>query len=133
MGIKKILTNKVFLVITLIVFVTSVILGLYDVEFNYVMKRMNSKACEEEALIKSIPIKGAVVEKFEDKRKLNFFKYSDGKQTYTSYLGLVSNDFYDYIEVGDSLNKNINSLELKVWNAEKDTIYSIDFGCNDKL
>ncbi len=133
MEIKKLLTNKIIWGIAVIVVATILILRLFDFKLNTDKNRMNMKACQEEALFRATPMKGTVTEKFEDQRKLKFFRYSDGKQVRISISGLGSDEFYNYIKVGDSLSKDINSLELKVWNAQKDTVYTIDTGCDNNL
>ena len=37
--------------------------------------------------------------------------------------------FYDFLKIGDSISKNPNSLEVKIWRNNRDTIYNLKFYC----
>lgn len=127
MWLKKLISNKWFLIILVAwvlvyFFVLPRVINVKDI--------VNKQNCEDELRIKGVELNGLVTAKFKDNRGLQFFKYFNGQDTLVSEWGLLNDDFYNNIEVGDSIRKGSGSLLFQVKGNGKDTTQVIDWDCN---
>jgi hypothetical protein len=116
----------------LLVFVVWAILSILKIDAFKVKERINSKNCEDEQFVKNKLISGKVIEKFADKRKINYFRYVQANDTLTSEWALLNDKTYNLLRVGDSIQKEKGSLEFKILKSEIDStyIYFIDWDCD---
>lgn len=129
MKIEEILTNKFLrFVIPGIIFFFG--WNIYRNNFSRLDSTVKRINCEKTDRFRGLGINGIISTLYKDERKLRRVKI-------TTKTGIIDNDiffvegsdFYDYLKEGDSVNKEIGSLELKVRRAGKDTVHVLYYGC----
>ena len=91
-------------------------------------KYRNNAICEKYAVFNDMIIRGFVIDKFRDEydhmnEKINI----DGE---IIDISLDTSRFYDFIEIGDSINKESGYSNIFVFRSgEKIGSYKITFGC----
>ena len=74
---------------------------------------------------------GVITEKYVDQDQHMYEKVNLDKKPGTDIILLdgETSGFFDYLKVGDTISKESNSLQVKVWRNYKETIYNLDFYC----
>jgi hypothetical protein len=131
LDIRKLLIKKyLFFIIPIVILVLS---NLFYIDIFGARGGVNKSNCEDEQIIKRNLIHGIVTRKFVNKRGLEYFTYAQGKDTLISEFALLSEEFFHFLKVGDTISKEKGSLEFKVRRSRIDTSYQIDFDCNEGL
>lgn len=90
----------------------------------------NSLACSNLELFKSKKIKGVVEQKYIDQKNHNAPTIKLNSD-HTIILPMDTNSFYNFVELGDSVAKEIDSDAINVYRNDRAHSFKIDFGCDD--
>jgi hypothetical protein len=123
----KIRSSKKLLILT-ILFLSFLSLWRFNIDFFNVKETINDSNCKDEEIVKKKNIKGIVVRKYT-KRGYKYFEYANNGDTLTSDWGLLKDEFYDLIKIGDKIEKRSGSLKFVLHSMETDTATIIDFDC----
>ena len=92
---------------------------------------MPSNECGSETKFRELHFDNTLQGKYIDKSQHNYQTIEIGdRKIYVMHY--EKSNFYDFIEIGDSLYKPNGSLKMKVVRLDFDTSFVIDFGCNEK-
>lgn len=94
---------------------------------------LNESRCRSEKRAAEEQIAGVLTNKFLDKSShmwetIEYSNFDRSKRTSLVFLNDQSGA-YDFILPGDSIIKNLNSLELKVIRDGNTKVFILDFGC----
>ena len=80
---------------------------------------------------KSDEYSGVVTEKYIDQDQHMYEKVVLKKDQGSEVIltDWETSGFFDFLKVGDSISKNPNSLQVKIWRNNRDTIYNLEFYC----
>lgn len=133
MDIDKLLTNKFlrFVIPGVIVFV---IWFLFKDNFSGLDNAIKRIQCrnQKEGLQESVS--GILVSKYLDaeKKGAKTIKYINGKDTLISEVFFNEiTDFYEYLQIGDSITKTSGKLEFNVSRNGYDSTYTLNYGCKE--
>ncbi len=87
--------------------------------------------CEAENSLKKEKFNGNVVKKYIDREQ---HLYPTLKLANYNRIVVVDYDksgFYPFVQIGDSLIKEKGSLDIRLIRNELDTVFTIDYGCED--
>ncbi|MFW6020444.1 MAG: hypothetical protein ACOCPM_07670 [Bacteroidales bacterium] len=99
-----------------------------------------SPQCRNEERILEAQWKSNVLKKFIDSTEHNYptivifeydtiFKKVVNWEEELVFFDHEKSGFYDYVRVGDSIIKEKNSMDIRVIRGNKDTVFTIDYGC----
>lgn len=94
-----------------------------------------SNACLRKEKLLAINLRGIVVEKFYDKMHSNaetITLFNDNRSNINVVCHQELKSFYYYIQIGDSIYKPKDVLEIKVFRENFDTTFIFNYDCNEK-
>ncbi len=129
MKVEKMLESRFFrFIIPGIIFF--IVWLIYRENFSDLNSTVNSLNCKTKEKILSMNIQGVISSKYNDKRGLRYFMYYNGKDTLACDIFVVeASDFYEYLNLGDSISKGVGSLDFKVNRMVKDSIHVLNYEC----
>jgi hypothetical protein len=129
MDIDSILTNR---------FLRFIIPGiLFFIFYFFVIRKHSSLSesveksrCENENSVKIQAINGLLTEKFTNKRGFRYIKFRNGSRTFLSEIFILEGSkTFDYLKVGDTINKKAGTLEMNVIRGGKRYPHLLYYGC----
>ncbi len=131
MNVDKLLTNR-FLRFSIPAALVIIFWFFFKDKFSNIKSEANKMNCTMKEQIKNQSIKGLIFLKYNDQRKLRRFKYVSGFDSIDSDIFVLEmSDSYKYLSVGDSVIKEMKSLEFKVVREGKDTIFVLSYLCKE--
>lgn len=118
-----------------------IIIFVLLVSFFIIMRTCSkSPQCRNEERILEAQWKSNVLKKFIDSTEHNYptivifeydtiFKKVVNWEEELVFFDHEKSGFYDYVRVGDSIIKEKNSMDIRVIRGNKDTVFTIDYGC----
>lgn len=97
---------------------------------------LNEGACNAFKEFRSQEYKVVIVDKYIDKKQHSYpiLIGKDLKENGMVNQNLVhdKSGFFKFVSIGDTLIKQKNEIGINIKNAKTDTIYVLDYGCNEK-
>jgi hypothetical protein len=97
---------------------------------------LNDSACNAYKEFRSQEYKVVIVDKYIDKKEHSYptLICKDLKANRIVNHNLVHDvsGFFKFVSIGDTLIKQKNEIGINIKNAKTDTIYVLDYGCNEK-
>lgn len=90
-----------------------------------------SSECEGEREVNNMKIEGKVLKKFLDKKEHLYPVLIINGQPHRLIIQIDNSKFYNFVEVGDSLKKEKGNLDIRVIRAGLDTVFTINYGCEN--
>jgi hypothetical protein len=131
MNIDNLLTNK-FLRFTIPGVILIVIWFLFKDNLSGLDGTIKRIQCRNQKEAIQENVSGVLVSKYldADLKDVRTIKYLNGKDTLVSKLFFHEiTDFYEYLQVGDSINKTSGKLDFIVTRNGNDTTYILNYGC----
>lgn len=133
MDIDNLLTNKFlrFVIPGLIVFV---IWFSFKENFSGLDNAIKRVQCRNQKEARQESLSGILVSKYLDanKKDVRTIRYLNDKDTLISKVFFHEiTDFYEYLQIGDSIKKTSDKLEFKVSRNGYDTTHILNYGCKE--
>jgi len=115
------LTIFIFMIMSLAIFIFSI------------LTIPNKTRCSNEKVALNLKItNGLIINKYRDSINHNFetieFKIGNNKEKTNVFVGDFS-DCFDFLMVGDLINKEKNDLEIRISRSEVNTTFVLNFDC----
>jgi hypothetical protein len=126
----KLIVSSVIIVITAI----TLWIVYQSPSANLISDALDRSRCEDEQRALPITLYGLVTRKFRDKESHMWetieYRNNEGLQRSLIFMNDRSGAF-DYLMVGDSVQKASQSLDVRIVRAGNQVSYDLAFGCND--
>jgi hypothetical protein len=122
MGLTEVILGLTFMITGILLFLS--------------LPSFNDSACKAFAAFKNQEYKAVVIDKYYDKKEHSYptliCKDLNGNKIVNQNFIFDNSGSFDYIQIGDILNKKKNEEYIQIKNAKVDTLIALDFRCVKK-